>query len=256
MKIIPYLSDAEDKTNQILDEIPQNTPAFFFIDPYWHPLSIPTINKILNRRYTETFVNLMWYRINMDINNSKIEPYINKIFGNENWKQQSFVKESGNKKEQDFLEYFLSQIDCSFKLDFKIHFSPEDQIFAKEQRTKYYLIHLSNHIKAVLLMKEIMYVLGDVDGTFDYSGTRQGFLFSPTPPIEELKDFIRKNYLRTNKEISFDKIREETYCLPFVEKHYREVLRESEKSKEIIIKRIESKRTGIKGKDLIIFQKG
>jgi hypothetical protein len=52
--------------------------------------------------------------------------------------------------------------------------------------------------------------------------------------------------------LSFDELREQTYRLPFVEKHYREVLKPLE-GKSVTIRRISSKKTGISGQDRIRF---
>jgi hypothetical protein len=58
-------------------------------------------------------------------------------------------------------------------------FDKEDRVYG--ERTKYYLLHASNHVRAVMLMKEIMWPLGDEDGTFDFSGESQGVLISRVP---------------------------------------------------------------------------
>src|SRR5258708_23799882 len=64
---------------------------------------------------------------------------------------------------------------------FKLRYDVEDT--RGGDRTKYYLLHVSNHVKAVLLMKEVMWPLGDEEGTFDYSGESNGILISSTPTV-------------------------------------------------------------------------
>jgi len=39
-------------------------------------------------------------------------------------------------------------------------------------------------------MKEVMWPLGDEEGTFDYSGESQGVLISETPTEQELKKYF------------------------------------------------------------------
>jgi hypothetical protein len=39
-------------------------------------------------------------------------------------------------------------------------------------------------------MKEVMWPLGDEEGTFDYSGESQGVLISSTPTIQELETIL------------------------------------------------------------------
>ena len=147
-----FNKDARNLMPQILAHT-QNMPAFFFIDPYGHPLSIPMMNQILSRPRTEILLNLMWYSINMHLGNPKMRPTLDRMFGHSEWQQQAFMHQSGQEREKSFLEYFLEQMKAKYKFEYRIRFSPEDKTPGGEKRTKYYLIHLSNHPKAVLLIK-------------------------------------------------------------------------------------------------------
>jgi hypothetical protein len=100
-------------------------------------------------------------------------------------------------------------------------------------------------------MKEVMWPLGDEPGTFDFSGESQLVLISETPPENALRDLLISRF--RGKELSFDDIRERTWHLPYIAKHYLSVLKTLE-GKEITITRITSKRTGIKGLDRIRFK--
>ena len=106
-------------------------------------------------------------------------------------------------------------------------------------------------MKAVLLMKEVMWPLGDEEGTFDYSGESQGILISSTPTVQELERILLSEF--KGKELGFDELREETWTLPFVERHYREVIKHLE-GKSVAVRRITSKKTGIRGQDRVRFE--
>jgi three-Cys-motif partner protein len=245
--------DARDFVQNLLMVVPNGIPTFFFIDPYGHPLSIPTTNAIVGRRYTEAFVNLMWFRINMDLGNPKKHSNLDGLFGHGDWIKQSFLHKSGEDREKQFLEYLTAQFRCSFRFPFRIRYSPEDRVRARESRTKYYLIHLSQHPKAALLMKEIMFPLGDQAGTFDYSATRQQDMFLSSPAAQDLKQYLINNYCGKGIRITFDDLREQTYSLPFIEKHYRSATKELENERRVTIYRIHSKKMGLKGSDIIQF---
>jgi len=246
-----FNEDAHDFVPELLKTLPEGMPAFFFIDPYGHPLSIPVMNKILSLPKKEILLTLMWYSINMHLNNPMTKEAITRMFGDDKWKNQLFMETHGLKREIAFIKYFLSRLEVEYKLCFRIRFSPEDQVPAREKRTKYYLIHLSNHPKAVLLMKEVMWPLGDDLGTFDYSAMTQRRLFLETPNVQELIKFLQDNY--GGQSITFDELRRNTWDLPFIEKHYREALKTMEEHGQVSICRRESKKSGIKGKDLITF---
>jgi hypothetical protein len=172
------------------------------------------------------------------------------MFGDGEWRTQAFLRESGWKREQGFLEYFKSKIKARYKLHFRIRFDVEDRV--ARSRAKYYLIHASNHAKAALLMKEVMWPLGDEEGLFDFSGEKHGVLFSTSPSEEKLWEALLREYV--GKEVEFDQIREETWDLPFIEKHYRSVVKQLEKEGLVEITPVSSKTNrGLKKRDRVRF---
>lgn len=232
----------------LLKELDDSRPSFFLIDPYGHPLPVPVIKKILQGNRTEVMINLMWFRINMDLSNPVVETRLVELFGDEDWRAQPFMGMHGFEREEAFIEYFSSRLSCKFVLPFRLRHDRED--LQSGNRTKYYLLHASNHSKAALLMKEVMWPLGDEEGTFDFSGTAQGILISRTPSVEELKRILSKEF--KGQELGFDELRERTWKLPFIEKHYREAVKGLE-GKGVMIRRISSKKTGVSGLDRIRF---
>ncbi|HEV2521819.1 MAG TPA: three-Cys-motif partner protein TcmP [Candidatus Acidoferrales bacterium] len=242
-------ADSRSIVPNLLQSLPQQVPAFFLIDPYGHPLSLPVIRQIQRRQQTEVLINLMWFQINRDLNNPKAEPRLNELFGDSDWHNQPFMGMRGSEREKAFLTYFKTQLAFTYVLPFRIRYDIEDSTGGR--RTKYYLLHASNHIKAALLMKDVMWPLGDEEGTFDYSGEDQGVLISQTPTVNELRDILLRKF--GGREVTFDEIREQTWTLPFMEKHYRAVIRSME-GKEIMIHRVTSMKTGIGGADRIHFR--
>lgn len=243
-------ADSRDLVSEMLAQVDALAPSFFMIDPYGHPLAVPLINQILAHQRTEALVTLMWYRINMDLGNPAVQHHADELFGDDSWRSQPFVTESGKSREEHFLNYFCSSLRGKYILPFRIGFDPEDAV--RGHRTKYYLLHVSNHPKAALLMKDVMWPLGDEDGTFDFSANVQGVLISKTPKEEELERILLREF--SGRALAFDKIREETWKLPFIEGHYRSVLRSLEQAGKVSVKRITSKKTGLRGQDLIRFE--
>ena len=230
----------------------RSAPSFFLVDPYGHPLSIPTMNDILSLSCSELFINLMWYRINMDMTNDAVVHHITELFGDEDWKLQPFMRHHGAKREEEFLKYFCARLSAQYVLPFRIRYDAHEDRVAGN-RTKYYLIHASNSLKAVLLMKDVMWPLGDEEGTFDFSGNSQGVLISETPQPGELKAILLRDF--TGQQVAFDDIRGKTWSLPFIEKHYRSVLQELRSSGMVEVTSVSSKRKGLAGRDLVRFPK-
>ncbi len=249
LKVEPLVEDSKTFIPDLLSKIPTLAPSFFMIDPYGHPLTLPVINNILSRQRTEALITLMWYRINMDLSNPAVQGNVDRLFGNQGWRQQSFMGGRSFARENGFLDYFISKLGAKYVLPFRIGYDPEDKV--KGERTKYYLLHASSHPSAVLLMKEIMWPLGDEDGTFDFSAESQGVLISRTPQADELRRILLREF--SGKQLAFDDIRVQTWRLPFVEKHYREVLQKCRAEGIVQVTPISSKRSGLRGRDLIRF---
>lgn len=242
--------DVKEFVPKLLGQVPNLAPSFFMVDPYGHPLTVPILNEVLKRPQTEALINFMFYRINMDAGNAKVQHHLDEMFGDGEWRTQAFLRESGWKREQGFLEYFKSKVKAQYKLHFRIRFDVEDGV--AKSRTKYYLIHASNHPKAALLMKEVMWPLGDEEGMFDFSGEKHGVLFSSSPREEELREALLREY--AGKQVEFDQLREETWDLPFIEKHYRSVVKQLKEEGLVQITPVSSKTDrGLKKRDRVRF---
>src|SRR5271166_3326513 len=101
--------DSKTFIPDLLGKVPSLAPSFFLIDPYGHPLSLPVVNQILSRPHTEVLINLMWYRINMDLGNPAVQEHVDRLFDDQEWRQRPFMQQSGLAREDSFLEYFISR---------------------------------------------------------------------------------------------------------------------------------------------------
>jgi len=255
---LPYPTNFEVRTRlvdshalipKIIEQIRRRrtAPSFFLVDPYGHPLSIPVMNDMLALPRSELLINFMWYRVNMDMTNDAVRHHVSELFGDDEWKQQPFMNQNGRTKEEGVLKYFSGRLTAQYVLPFRIRYDAhEDHVGGN--RTKYYLIHASNNLKAVLLMKEVMWPLGDEEGTFDFSAKSQGVLISQTPQTNELRAILLRDF--AGQQSAFDDIRGKTWALPFIEKHYRSVLQDLRASGTIEVTPVTSKAEGLKGRDL------
>lgn len=242
--------DSAEFVPRLLRAAASLAPSFFFVDPYGHPLAVPIIRSILSRPRCEALVTLMWFRINMDLANAAVGANVDRLFGDAAWRHQGFVHWAGPKREEAFLNYFISRVGAKFVVPFRIGFDPEDRVVGN--RTKYYLLHASNHIKAALLMKSVMWPLGDEDGTFDYSSQAQGVLISRRPKEAQLRDVLLRRY--AGRDLTFSEIVEQTWELPFLEKHYRSVLKQLRTEGVVSVRPVSSKAAGLRGLDRVAFR--
>lgn len=98
--------DTRDLVGEILEALKSRSgtvPTLFFVDPYGHPLPVPILRKLLAIPKAEVLVNLMWYRISMDLGNEERIPHFNYMFGHESWMNQKFMSLTGESARNHFL---------------------------------------------------------------------------------------------------------------------------------------------------------
>lgn len=245
--------DAQDFTQRLASSIGESRtgrgiPRFFFIDPYGHPISIPIMRDLLTLGKTEILVNLMWFRIAMNLNNPRAAVALDSLFGHGKWRQQDFMRLQGRAKEASFISYLASEVEARYCSYVPFPFSPEDRVQGGQRRKKFFLVHLSNHPKAVLLMKQVMWTAREELDTI--TCMQQGRLqFGDEHELEDLRRILLERF--RGRSVSFDDLQLEMLDQPYIERHYREVLKGME-GNGISICRVESIK-GLKGRDIVRF---
>ncbi len=254
-----YREDANDFVTRLINGIKQAgpyrqiIPSFFFIDPFGHPLSVPVMRELLKLGKTELLVNLMTFRIHMHLHNPKLQTSVDRLFGHQRWRDERFMQLEGREDEQAFVDYFRKEVGARYSLPFLVHYSPEDPVPGPERRTKFHLIHFSNHPKAALLMKRIMCSASDTIGGLEFSGQERGFY---QPSLFTVPAYLDCRLLEhfQGRQLTFDEIQIETLDWPYFEKDYRASLKRLEQERRLTIRRANPKaKTGLDGHDLVIF---
>jgi three-Cys-motif partner protein len=236
-----------------LDPAVTLAPSFFFVDPYSHPLPLEMMKAIMARPKTEIMLNYMFYQIVRDLPNPEKEELCNVFFFPD--KTEDVIRETHDGErfdEQKTLEHLHRRIGAKYYIPFSVYFGPDEGVEAR--RVKYFLIHYSNNFKAFHLMLHTMWKFGDPGNPLMVEDG-QPVLF-PSKDVRELRRLIERKYVGTGRRISFDGIMEENWRWYFLEKHYREVLKDMEKKGRIQIRRVASKDKGLKENDIVVFTEG
>jgi len=185
---------------------------------------------------------------------TSLENTFNELFGTEKWK--SIINSSTN-PEVALINLYREQLHNEVKVKFSLAF----RVCSSEKvQTLYYLLHVTNNLKGHLIMKNVMFNQNK-EGNFAYLGPDEipksiQFQLFDVNDIENLKRYLEGRF--KGKSISFEKILEEV-CIPweseppYIERHYRDALRELENEGKVKIQRITSKKKGIKNQDIIKF---
>jgi hypothetical protein len=194
----------------------------------------------------------------MHLHNPREEKRVDTLFGHSRWRNEHFMRLEGRVDENAFVDYFVKEVGARYALKFRVRFSPEDSVPSPEKRTKFVLIHFSNHPRAALLMKQVMYGASDEVEGLEFSGRGlaggerpvQLKLYGNEPDVDRLVYELHKRF--QNQSLSFEGIQLQTLDWPFVEKHYRAALKQMEKDHTVTIQRLKSPKA-LQDRDVVVF---
>lgn len=230
-------------------------PSFFFVDPFgFSGIPFATIKKILSNPKTEVFFTFMIRDIARFINHPRLKDIFFELFGTNEW--ESIIKLPN--RERALIELYRKQLHESGGVKYSLSFRVSE---SERLKTLYYLIHATNHFKGHSIMKGIMFNQSAI-GSFAYLGPKdiserfQMRLFD-IHDIEQLKKYLLERF--EGETITYDEIQEKV-CIPwnseppYIDKHYRQALKELEEERKVRIERITSRtERGLSGDDKITF---
>jgi len=256
IEILPINDEFANVVSKLVKEVGVRiAPSFFFIDPFgFSGVPFEAVKDILSLPRTEIFFTFMTRDINRFLGLPQVEKHLNALYPTSEWKQ-IYQIQSWEERDRALLNLYVKSLKeiagIKYVFPFRVYMDEKYQ-------TLYYLIHATNHFHGLKIMKDIMKKQG-ASGNFAWLGPKESLyrhqqkLFDDT--ISSLKEYLLKIFKGKSK--TFDEILEETYQdTRFVEKEYRQALKELEKEGRVNIIRVTSKTTkGLSGKDKIIFPK-
>lgn len=228
-------------------------PSFFFVDPFgFRGVPFKLIKDILSIQRTEVFITFMYRDIGRFLRSVNVEEAFDELFGTDRWREILKQVLKGLQREHALRDFYITQLQEDAGVRFVWPFRV---CMTEKLHTLYYLIYATNNFKGLFVMKGVMYNQG-AEGTFAYMGPgdfiakRQRILFANDIPT--LKEFLIRCF--KGQTLTYIEIEEKTYLeTRFIDKHYREALKELEKEGKVKINRISSKKSGLKGNDIITF---
>lgn len=228
-----------------------NCPTLFFIDPFgYYDTPMEGMKDLMHSFGNEIIINFMFDFLNRGIGVSAIdERQLNSFFGDEQWKEAKAL--SGAEREAYLVDLYKRNLKritgAKYVFSYRLCYPDRDQ-------TYYYLIHATNHIDGITAMKDCFAAINN--GRVEYLGKRNNEIslfdidyFKQNETAELLKNRFAGKTL-TFRQL-WESVVEETALL---EKDLRSSIKLMEQSGDIRISRIESKRTGLKGLDIIYFR--
>ena len=230
-------------------------PSFFFVDPFgFGGIPFRIIQRILSNPKTEVFFTFMVRDMARFIEHPQLRKTFTGLFGTDEWKNVIQLSD----REKALIELYRKQLHDVAGVEYSWHFRICE---SEELRTLYYLIHATNNIKGHYIMKGIMFnqsALGSFAylGPEDISERSQMRLFN-VHDTGELKKYLLERF--EAEILTYDDIQEKV-CHPwyseppYIDKHFRQALKELEKEPKVKIDRVTSKtEKGLSGNDRITF---
>ena len=222
----PICSDFASELKTLLDDMEKEdaklAPSFAFIDPFGFGIPIDLVNRVLNFRACEVFINFMYRYIDMAMKNQVQENNMKMLFGTEEWRLLVNIEEPEERREQT-CKLYVSQLNAKF--------ISKIEMYGKHNQLKYILFHATNHSKGWWLMKEaIWYAIPD--GSFRaYEKDRgeQFVLLKPEPDLTSFRAYVSEIF--QGKNVHYGEIYNwmEDNRIMYLEKHLRSILKQLQK---------------------------
>lgn len=262
----------DTEINKLLDGIkpPQQlAPTIFLIDPFGFSLKMDTIKRIMSIPKSEIIVNFMYNAIQRWTKSKKLEKTFTDLFGSDEWKQ--YADEATLEKEKALVNLFRK--NCKQFTNYVVPFRLK---FPLKNRPYYYIFHLTNHLKGVILSKQIF--AKHNQGLQEYRGSNYNYSFNDLLDPIERKDDCYMCYLTEQINSGFkcsqcieeklEKYKEITYwgflskiydVIPRTESDIKKYLKKLEQEKKLkVIQSTDRKgqrRGGFVEKDILQFVK-
>lgn len=239
--------DFDIKINAFLDKLEKHPiPTFFLIDPYGiKDVKYSTLKRIMKIPKTEILLNFMYNYLNRFLTQENSAQGISELYGCDDWKNIRDLKEQ--QKEEALVELFRNQLKEFSKFVYQYRLSFQDQ-----NKTYYYLFHLTNHYKGCSIMKDSFASVNF--GNVEFLGPNQ-----PNPAQlclidqTELKQDVIKNDLfnkyKGKKVIFEDILQEYIDNSPFLERQIKKAI-EAMEEEFLKIERIGTNSKGVRKKGL------
>jgi three-Cys-motif partner protein len=181
----PHSGDAFERLRALMPEFQRDgTAAFVFVDPFGFKVPGSVLRELMKARGAELFVNVMWRPgLGLALSHEAVDPgmaaLLTSFFDGEEWK---------NLEDGDFDE----RADAAVDLLWRTIGATWKTGIRMQGKTKYLLVHFTNHDRGRDRMKEAMWKMSP-DGSFlvrQSDDPHQQFLISPRPDLRQLQTIL------------------------------------------------------------------
>jgi len=201
-------------------------PCFIFVDPYGFKIPCDILKRIKSHPNSELLITFIWRELDMAIQQGgPLIETLNSVFGSQEW---SKIKPIADFDERGEAAVKLLRDNIGAKWATYI------RMLGDSRKTRYFLVHLTDHEAGRDLMKEVVWKCCP-DGGYYVRKTddpKQQYLIQPQPDLKPLQKWvIDKLHKRNYNWSELDELLRQEIWL---KKHLWQVVRELTKAKRIV----------------------
>lgn len=228
-----YAEDAFGLLSKVADEFERSgsrlAPCFMFVDPYGFSIPCEVLQRIKKHSRSELLITFIWRELDMAMRQANaprgLREKVNAVFGGEDWNSIVAI--------DDFDARGEAAVQL-LKRKIGARWATYIRMLGDNQKTRYFLLHMTDHESGRDLMKEVVWKCCPGVGYYarKRDNPKQQYLIKPEPDLRELRSWLRHKLSRrpcTWAELA-ETLREEIW----LNKHLWHVIRELKKKGEII----------------------
>lgn len=249
---ITFINDKFENVIEAVLKHCKNKAIFVFIDPFGYNIDYNIIKRICNFGKSEVLINFMYNAVSRFIFHPEQPETMHRLFGCSI--DENIMNLSGSERENAIVKLYCNQLKeiATYVLPFRL-------CFDNQNRTYYYLIHLTDHIKGCKIFKSAF--AENNFGRIEYLGKyhQQVSIFdSDDYKISMVKGLMREIY--SGREITYLEILNELIVETiYLETHIRRAIKSLEANKNVKVIRkppitdTGRRRISIQNQDIIKF---
>jgi three-Cys-motif partner protein len=221
IKVRTFNSDAFDYLKGLTDFFDQRNaklvPCLVFVDPYGFKIPCDILKRIKTHPNSELLVTFIWRELDMAIQQDQPpEEVLNSVFGSQDWRIIRTIAD------------FDARGDAAVKLlrdNIGAKWATYIRMFGDNRKTRYFLVHLTDHEAGRELMKEVAWKCCPEGGYYvrKTDDPKQQYLIKPEPDLHPLKKWALDKL--SEKSYKWSELEERIRSEVWLKKHLGQIIR-------------------------------
>jgi len=203
-------------------------PCFIFVDPYGFKVPCAVLRKIKAYSSSELLITLIWRELDMAMQQKSPQPgltaMIDSVFGGGEWKDIRSIDDFDARAEAA-VQLLKSKIGATW--------ATYVRMLGHNNKTRYFLLHLTDHKMGRDLMKEVVWKCCPDNGYYvrKSDNPKQQYLIKPEPDLRSLKNWVIDKL--SHKSYTWNDLAETLREEIWLNKHLWQVMRELKTSNQV-----------------------